>query len=82
MTATLVWTGDPPSGEVVLDRRLHETARLEGLSARPQGLSGISAGRHAPVLAEHLYRGREGPALDPYEDPLHPQRGEQGRDDG
>jgi predicted nucleic acid-binding protein len=36
LAAALVWAGDPPSGEVVvLDRRLHEAVRLEGLTARP-----------------------------------------------
>jgi predicted nucleic acid-binding protein len=36
LAAALVWAGDPPSGEVVvLDRRLYEAVRLEGLTARP-----------------------------------------------
>lgn len=36
LAAALVWAGDPPSGEVVvLDRRLQQAARLEGLTPRP-----------------------------------------------
>jgi len=36
LAAALVWAGDPPAGEIVVyDRRLHEAARLEGLTARP-----------------------------------------------
>jgi len=36
LAAALVWAGDPPSGEfVAFDQRLHEAARMEGLTARP-----------------------------------------------
>ena len=36
LAAALVWAGDPPSGEIVVyDRRLGESARLEGLTVRP-----------------------------------------------
>ncbi|MGH2372493.1 MAG: type II toxin-antitoxin system VapC family toxin [bacterium] len=36
LAAALVWTGSPPAGEiVVLDRRLQEAARLEGLKPLP-----------------------------------------------
>lgn len=36
LAAALVWTGDPPSGEIVVyDRRLREAARLESLTPRP-----------------------------------------------
>jgi uncharacterized protein len=36
LAAALVWAGHPPSGEmIVYDRRLHDAARSEGLTARP-----------------------------------------------
>ncbi len=35
LAAALVWAGEPASGQIVgFDRRLHEAARLEGLTAR------------------------------------------------
>lgn len=36
LAAALVWAGNPPAGEiVVLDQRLRQAARLEGLVPRP-----------------------------------------------
>lgn len=38
LAAALVWAGSPPAGEiVVLDRRLQDAARLEGLTPLPGG---------------------------------------------